>query len=1544
MYSLAKRFFASFVFACVLVGTGYAGMVRVDAAAQPPRIIMYQGRLLNSNGVPVSDATASVSFSLYTAASGGTCLWSNSASDCATAVARTVTLTSGLFSEALGDGAAAVPYSIIPSTVFSNNGGVYLEVVVNGETLTPRKAMLAAPYAMNADSLDGFDSTMVGATTSMIPITDAFGNLVITGAPQGPGVNQGSMYINPSAGGVAANEALFGVAVGNVSKFVIDAEGDSTFAGSLTANDFVCTNCLNYAELANALTLDATTSIDIGAFDYNFSGTGALGFGSSGQVTFAGNIDANNGLDVAVANLTVGTDKLIVSPTSGNISTAGTGTANFASNGQVTFAGNVDATNGLDVTTASLTVGGANMSIATSGLITTASNIAVNGGGISSSSPISIGSTGGDIGLSPSGTGLVYVTAGDNFAVGNTSTTAAFSVTEATNGLRIGDGANDANDPGITFFASDATDSGTFSFADTDTFTFANGKVSTSLTFDQSVLGSGGYVMTNNLLTVSGISPGASDETHIALGGTTTYSGTTGAGANNTVLGTIGEVDISASGAVLTSASGVTGVVFNQSTSGTVLNPGGYLAGGKFTAHHASASTVATVYGSYSTVEASLGLVSKGAAVSGEVLSNGGAFTTGYGGSFTNNNEGATRYGVFAAASGGATANYSGYFSSALVQVDTDVTADVMTIANAAGDLAISNDLENHGSGRFGDGAGVDDFIFTSALTNSPIVQILGPSLTTGIGLGIQRTDDASGTAFTGDLLHIQQDDVTAGASNAANIIQKGTGNSIGLRIQQDNVANQTDAAGGTTIGGQALLLETGEAASNDDIMLIRSNGQVVLAIETDGSVLSDNGYSAAGADYAEYFPSNDPTLGFYEMVCSDTGTPLAVKRCDAGSRNLVGVMSSNPGFIGNLPDSGVASMALVGMVGQIDTYVNAAEGAIAIGDPISTSSVIAGYGAKARGPVRIVGFALEALTSGKGMIKVLVQPQWYGGDVLTSTGVATQVAGSLAIAATTAATASTTAVDSATLSLRGSAWIDGSAQAVGMSLKTTVNAVNDYRLSVANNVGTEVASVNQAGDLAISGRLYPSDRGASQMSKYIYYDGSSGAGGDFMRTNSAGWATDSYDFAEMFPSPDALVPGEIVVFGDASQQVKRSTGESYSRTIAGIVSTRPGFLAGENSAGSYPIALAGRVPTLVSTENGAINIGDPLTTSTRPGYAMKATEAGPILGYAAEPFSGSTGSVIVYVNVSYYSGAPVAQGPAADNAVSQLAQDIENFDTAGTLNFNGGQLLAVGSMTSADGTWRLEGDGDIVTSGRLIELVRSAQGTDVETYAAASRQMTVQISGTVDLVNGHADVRFADIDPSFVGIVDVNPTYRALVTPYGATGALYVTNRTVDGFSIAESGAASTGVSVDWLVIATRRDYAPAPSVSSPIPSSVIDLGSVSGAPSSDASTPLSNSEVPSGDVVPSVIDTPALEAPASEAPQVVDAPAADSAEPEVVSDAAVDAPVAPDSGSDTVVSDTSTTEASAPAEVSSSPDAPASEPSAPAPSSDSSGGEASL
>ncbi|HVC08496.1 MAG TPA: hypothetical protein VNH15_00975, partial [Elusimicrobiota bacterium] len=72
------------------------------------------------------------------------------------------------------------------------------------------------------------------------------------------------------------------------------------------------------------------------------------------------------------------------------------------------------------------------------------------------------------------------------------------------------------------------------------------------------------------------------------------------------------------------------------------------------------------------------------------------------------------------------------------------------------------------------------------------------------------------------------------------------------------------------------------------------------------------------------------------------------------------------------------------------------------------------------------------------------------------------------------------------------------------------------------------------------------------------------------------------------------------------------------------------------------PLVLAGRVPVKVDLEGGPIKIGDYLTSSSRPGYAMKAAGPGPTVGIALENFgtksgamgeNGETGNILCFVH-----------------------------------------------------------------------------------------------------------------------------------------------------------------------------------------------------------------------------------------------------------------------------------------------------------------------
>lgn len=98
--------------------------------------INYQGRLADSAGVPIDD-TVAMQFSLYDSDTGGISLWGPETH-------ATVPVSEGLFSVALGSQTSGG----IPNSVLS--GDVWLEITVDGETLSPREQLRAVPYAIQS--------------------------------------------------------------------------------------------------------------------------------------------------------------------------------------------------------------------------------------------------------------------------------------------------------------------------------------------------------------------------------------------------------------------------------------------------------------------------------------------------------------------------------------------------------------------------------------------------------------------------------------------------------------------------------------------------------------------------------------------------------------------------------------------------------------------------------------------------------------------------------------------------------------------------------------------------------------------------------------------------------------------------------------------------------------------------------------------------------------------------------------------------------------------------------------------------------------------------------------------------------------------------------------------------------------------------------------------------------------------------------------------------------------------------------------------------
>lgn len=120
--------------------------------------------------------------------------------------------------------------------------------------------------------------------------------------------------------------------------------------------------------------------------------------------------------------------------------------------------------------------------------------------------------------------------------------------------------------------------------------------------------------------------------------------------------------------------------------------------------------------------------------------------------------------------------------------------------------------------------------------------------------------------------------------------------------------------------------------------------------------------------------------------------------------------------------------------------------------------------------------------------------------------------------------------------------------------------------------------------------------------------------------------------------------PGDILVIDPESPGKFLKSNQAYSTLVAGIYSTKPGFVGrlhpedAESDKTEVPMAMVGRVPTKVSAENGPIKIGDLLVASSTLGYAMKGTDRnqmlGAVIGKALGPLDSGTGVIEVLVTL----------------------------------------------------------------------------------------------------------------------------------------------------------------------------------------------------------------------------------------------------------------------------------------------------------------------
>jgi hypothetical protein len=332
------------------------GLVAGEAAAVPGTM-SFTARIATPAGTPV-DGPVTATFRVFDAATAGTQVWTED---------QSLTASNGLLFAELGHVLA------FDSTVFDGSPR-FLEMVINGETLTPRLSLLSVPYAIAAAQADHSASTdAIGALTAS--------DLVTT--------------VNPGAGLTGGGHG------GTVSLSVDTSTIQSRVSGTCASGSAIQTIG------ANGTVTCQTTSGGIAGVT---AGTGLTGGGTSGNVTLS--VDTN----------------AIQARVSGSCP-AGSSIASIAANGSVTC--QADTNSGGDITAVTagtgLTGGGATGAVTLS-VDTTAIQARVTGTCAAGSSIATIAANG-TVTCNAAGSGTITgVTAGAGLTGGGTSGDVTLSI------------------------------------------------------------------------------------------------------------------------------------------------------------------------------------------------------------------------------------------------------------------------------------------------------------------------------------------------------------------------------------------------------------------------------------------------------------------------------------------------------------------------------------------------------------------------------------------------------------------------------------------------------------------------------------------------------------------------------------------------------------------------------------------------------------------------------------------------------------------------------------------------------------------------------------------------------------------------------------------------------------------------------------------------------------------------------------------------------------------------------------------------------------
>jgi hypothetical protein len=342
-----------------------------------------------------------------------------------------------------------------------------------------------------------------------------------------------------------------------------------------------------------------------------------------------------------------------------------------------------------------------------------------------------------------------------------------------------------------------------------------------------------------------------------------------------------------------------------------------------------------------------------------------------------------------------------------------------------------------------------------------------------------------------------------------------------------------------------------------------------------------------------------------------------------------------------------------------------------------------------------------------------------------------------------------------------------------------------------------------------------------------------------------------------------SLDAGTVVVLDANKHLTTSSTG--YDNALLGVVDTAV-------ATSTYQVSIAGNQAVKVTNENGPIEVGDYLTTSEKfPGYAMKATRSGRVLGQALSSFTDSVSNSYGIINVRIDTSYAIIDNHFVLNGSMQPANGVTStvdstylIDQKGSGNILNLQAAGINRfMVASTGSVLIN-----ASTTNLTDNVLTVKALDKEVVTINARGdlalagvITIKDDSYAGSITTNSD-GFADIDftndlgtgkPAIELTVESTSDAFARIVSFKMDAQGRYTGFTMKSFNTTGSGVS---VTVHYLVIAKPNGYNTSisnlPVLQSPgqisSPSvSVPDPGTVSG-----TSTPPSTTDTGSGTSTP--------------------------------------------------------------------------------------------